>query len=150
LDYDEQSIISMAREIAATEDAFFHLMGDADLDASEAEFLLRFQDPLTALAELWEPHFGKSGITFDAILYEFLDDENLELYPLMPDMEHEDMSNDKFDEAIVKILESIISVSGDLLNIMAKRLGTAIIDEINLCGINCCDCSEADYCGKDD
>jgi len=127
LEYDEESIISMAREIAATEDAFYHLLGSIDLDASEVEFLLKFQDPLTAVAELWEPHFGKHGMTFEAVLCGFFDDETLELYPLMYDPEeYDDLSGYGFDDAVVDLLDAVILASDILLNVVGERIGISL------------------------
>ena len=127
---DKKRIINMASEIAAVEETYRQLTTQTDFDDEDAEFLLKFQNPLLTVANEWANYLDDQSVAFSDVLYEFYDDENLEKHPLMSDPGADfdddteiDLSDDDLDEAMLSLLGAVVSATITLTECIADRLG---------------------------
>ena len=121
LRHDKALIYVMARDIAAVEDAYWQLTTQTDFDDDDAEFLLKFKNPLVVIADMWASHLDEQGVDFDGVLYEFYDDEMLKQHPLVSDPE--EVSGDEFDAAMFEFLDTLVETSKSVLGYLKAKHG---------------------------
>lgn len=78
LEHDKETIIGMARTIAAMEDVVFYMNTHDWVDENEAAYLLDFTEPLKLIADAWEEQLDDGDCHFRAVLKSVLNDEENE------------------------------------------------------------------------
>lgn len=78
LTHDKETIIGMARTIAAMEDVVFYMDIHDWVDESEAAYLLDFTEPLKLIADAWEEQLDDGDCHFRTVLKSVLNDEENE------------------------------------------------------------------------
>lgn len=73
--YDKEDIFELAGRISAIEDVLFFLSTHDWLDEDEAGYLLRFDNPLEMMADVWEEYLLDSDSHFRATLDELFDND---------------------------------------------------------------------------
>ena len=123
---DKAGVVRAARTITAVEDAYRYLTTKFDFDDTEAEFLLKFKNPLLVIADKWaEDQLAGDGDDFCGMMYDFFDDENLSNFSRMPepDEDYKDEGEDaqSADKTLNDLLNTLIEASETLLFVMADR-----------------------------
>jgi len=78
---DGSTVFELAREIAATQDAYELSLKPGWIDEGEAVYLLEFAEPLKMLADAWEGFLFETSSEFRMIVEDILDsDENMTNY----------------------------------------------------------------------
>ena len=78
-----RKLIRMAGRIAAVNEAHEYLTKHYEWDEDEIEYFLMFADPLTIVADMWEPFRIDTSIIDLALWYAFDDDSLFTEYPLI-------------------------------------------------------------------
>ena len=140
IEYGGEYAFVLAAEVVAVKEVYNYLTGDNFIDEDDAAFLLKFENPLKALADEWEKHKLIENDDFDEFICGFIANGNTEQH----------MTVSIADELRGKYGEDIPLNTACLLELVA--IGRKLFSMIEADCFNACDFEEFtfDYAEDED